>query len=100
MDKKETQNETIQRVISDGRRVVIKKETIACLVKIRYNNHDTDGSKKWRIIINGNEFKTSEIKINCPCRTLTEKLEDVGIKHHFVCEAKEVIFKNNEAEIN
>ena len=101
-DKKEQQTQTqiIQKSITEGRQVVMKKENQTSFVRIRFNNMDTDGSEKWRVIINGNEFHASEILINCKTRTLTEKFEDVGIKHHIVCEAKEVIFKNNIAHIN
>jgi len=100
-DKKElSATDTIQKFIVEGREVVMKKENETSFVRIRINNMDTDGTEKWRIIINGNEFHTSEIIINCPTRTFTEKFEDVGIKHHFVCEAKEIIFKNNIATVN
>jgi hypothetical protein len=96
----ETQTQTIQRNILEGRQVVMKKENETSFIRIRFNNDDTDGSEKWRILVNGNEFHTSEIIINCPTRTLTEKFEDVGIKHHIVCDAKEVVFKDNVAIIN
>jgi hypothetical protein len=96
----ETQTEIIQRNIKEGRKVVMKKEHETSFVRIRFNNMDTDGSEKWRILVNGNEFHTSEIITNCPTRTLTEKFEDVGIKHHVVCDAKEIIFKDNIATIN
>ena len=100
-DKKElSATDTIQKFIVEGREVVMKKENETSFVRIRMNNMDTDGTEKWRITINGNEFHTSEIIINCPTRTFTEKFEDVGIKHHIVCEAKEIIFKNNIATIN
>ena len=91
--------ESIQKFILEGREVVLKKENETSFVRIRFNNMDTDGTGKWRVIINGNEFQTAEIIINCPTRTLTEKFEDVGVKHHVVCEAKEIIFKNNIATI-
>lgn len=97
--KEPNPTETIQNFISEGREVVLKKENETSFVRIRFNNMDTDGTGKWRVIINGNEFQTSEIIINCSTRTLTEKFEDVGIKHHVVCEAKEIIFKNNIATI-
>lgn len=97
---KETQTETIQRNIKEGRQVVMKKENESLFIRIRFNNNQTDDSEKWRLLVNGNEFHTSEILINCPTRTLTERFEDVGIKHHVVCEAKEVIFKDNVAIIN
>ena len=96
----ETQTEIIQRSIKEGRQVVMKKEQENLFIRIRFNNMDTDGSEKWRLLVNGNEFHTSEIIINCPTRTLTENFIDVGIKHHIVCEAKEVIFKDNVATIN
>ena len=100
-DKKElSATDTIQKFIVEGREVVMKKESETSFVRIRMNNMDTDGTEKWRITINGNEFHTSEIIINCPTRTFTEKFEDVGIKHHIVCEAKEIIFKNNIATVN
>lgn len=95
-----TQTEIIQQNINEGRQVVMKKEAENLFVRIRFNNTDTDGSGKWRLLVNGNEFQTSEILINCPTRTLSEKFVDVGIKHHVVCEAKEVIFKDNIATIN
>ena len=98
--KKETnQTETIQKYILEGRKVVIKKEGETSFVRIRINNTDTDGNEKWRLIVNGNEFHTSEIIINCSTRTFTEKFEDIGIKHHIVCDAKEIIFEKNIANI-
>jgi len=69
----QTQTEIIQQNIKEGRQVIMKKENETSFVRIRNNNMDTDGSEKWRIIINGNEFHTSEIIINCPTRTFTEK---------------------------
>ena len=95
-----THTEIIQQNIKEGRQVGMKKETESLFVRIRFNNMDTDGSEKWRLIVNGNEFHTSEILINCPTRTLSEKFVDVGIKHHVVCDAKEIIFKDNIATIN
>jgi hypothetical protein len=90
----------IQKFITEGRQVVMKKENETSFVRIRFNNMDIDGIEKWRILINGNELRVAEIIINCQTRTLTEKFEDVGIKHHIVCDAKEIIFKNNIAHVN
>jgi hypothetical protein len=98
--EKQTQTQIIQENIKEGRQVVMKKEHEVLFVRIRFNNMDTDGSEKWRILVNGNEFHTSEIIINCPTRTLTENFVDVGIKHHIVCDAREVVFKDNVATIN
>ena len=92
--------ETIQKYILEGRKVLIKKENETSFVRIRFNNNDTDGTTKWRVIINGNLLHTSEIVINCQTRTLTENFEDVGIKHHMTCNAKEILFENNIAYIN
>jgi hypothetical protein len=91
--------ETIQKYILEGRKVLIKKENETSFVRIRFNNNDTDGTQKWRVIINGNLLHTSEIVVNCQTRTLTETFEDVGVKHHFVCNAKEILFENNIAYI-
>jgi hypothetical protein len=91
--------EVLQKYILEGRKVVLKKENETSFVRIRYNNMDVDGLEKWRVIINGNEFRTSEIIINCPTRTFSEKFEDVGVKHHIVCDAKEIIFEKNIATI-
>lgn len=97
---KETKVQTTQRQILDGRKVaLVSSEKLTTLVRIRYNNSDTDGTKKWRIIIDNQEFHTSEIKISCPTRTLTETFEEVGEKHHIVCDATGVIFENNVATI-
>jgi hypothetical protein len=99
---KETKVQTIQRQILEGRKVVLlaKKDKEAhFLVRIRYNNTDTDGTQKWRVIIDDEEYHTSEIQINCPTRTLTEEFEDVGEKHHIVCDTTRVVFENNVATI-
>jgi hypothetical protein len=96
----QTQTEIIQQNIKEGRLVVMRKEDETLFVRIRFNNMDTDGSEKWRLIVNGNEFHTSEIIINCPTKTFSEKFEEIGVKHHIVCDAKDITFKNNIATIN
>jgi len=105
METKKQNNETkvqaIQRQILDGRKVVIiSNEKTLTLVKIISNNIDTDGSKKWLIIINKEEYYTSEIKINCFSSTFSEKLDNFTEKNSIVCEAKEIIFENNVATIH
>jgi len=98
--KGETKNQIIQRNILEGRKVaLISSEKLTSLVRIRYNNNDTDGTQKWRVIIDDQEFQTSEIKISIPTRTLTETFEGIGEKHHIVCDATGVIFENNKATI-
>jgi hypothetical protein len=91
--------ETIQKYILEGRKVLLKKENETSFVRIRFNNNDTDGTTKWRVIINGNLLHASEVVINCQTRTLTETFEDVGVKHHFTCQANEILFENNIAYI-
>lgn len=98
--KGETKTQIIQTNILEGRKVaLVSSEKLTSLVRIIYNNNDTDGTQKWRIIIDDQEFKTSEIKISIPTRTLTETFEGIGEKHHFVCDSKVVIFENNVANI-
>ena len=97
---KEIVAEKIQTYISEGREVLLKKENEKTHVAIRYNNTDTDGTKKWRILLNGNEFLVSEIMVNIPSRTETIDIKDVGIKHHISCLANQIEFKNNVAYIN
>jgi hypothetical protein len=63
--KGETKTQTIQRNILEGRKVaLVSSEKPTTLVRIRYNNTDTDGTQKWRVIIDDEEFFTSEIKIS------------------------------------
>jgi hypothetical protein len=100
IQKGATKNQIIQTNILEGRKVaLISSEKITSLVRIRYNNNDTDGTQKWRVIIDDQEFQTSEIKISIPTRTLTETFEGIGEKHHIVCDATGVIFENNKATI-
>jgi hypothetical protein len=98
--QQQTQTEIIQQNIKEGRLVIMKKENENLFIRIRFNNTQKDDSEKWRLLVNGNEFQTAEIFINCKTRTLTERFEDIGIKHHIVCDAKEVVFKDNIATIN
>jgi hypothetical protein len=98
--EKETKVQAIQSRILGGSKVLLKSvENPTTLVRLRYNNNDTDGTKKWRVIIQEEEYHTSEIQINCPTRTLTEEFEDVGEKHHIVCDATGIVFENNVATI-
>ena len=92
--------QSIQKFITEGREVLIKKENETSFVRIYPNNEDLDDTQKWCISINGNEFYASEILINCFTRTLTEDIKEVVFVHHIVCEAKEILFKNNVATIN
>ena len=90
----------IQEYISEGREVLIKKEGEKTHVSIRYNNMDTDGTKKWRLLLNGNEFLATEIFLNISTRTESIEIEGVGIKHHISCLANQIEFKNSIARIS
>jgi len=98
--EKQTKVQAIQSRILGGSKVLLKSvENPTTLVRVRYNNNDTDGTKKWRVIIDEEEYHTSEIKISCPTRTLTETFDGIGEKHHLVCDATGIIFENNVATI-
>jgi len=98
--EKQTKVQAIQSRILGGSKVLLKSvENPTTLVRVRYNNNDTDGTKKWRVIIQEEEYHTSEIKISCPTRTLTETFDGIGEKHHLVCDATGIIFENNVATI-
>jgi hypothetical protein len=56
---------------------------------------------KWRVIVDGIEYLTSEVKIEISCKTESEFYEDLGgYKHHIVTEANKVEFYNNIATIS
>lgn len=98
--KGETKTQIIQRNILEGRKVaLVSNEKITTLVRVSYNNSDTDGTKKWRLIIDNDEYYTSEVKMTSPIRTLSEKFDGVEEKHYIVCDSSGVIFENNIANI-
>lgn len=92
----------LQDLISQGKKILLKKTEGNYLIKIRFNFNDIDGTKKWRIIIDEIEFHVSEIMINIPCKTESEMYEDFdGYKHHIVTDAtNEVIFNKMIAYLN
>lgn len=97
---KQTKVQAIQRQILDGRKVVIiNSEKTITVFKIINNDIDTDGSKKWLIIINKEEYYTPEIKINCFYTNFSEKIDNFSERHYIVCVAKEIIFEKNIANI-
>lgn len=80
--------------------VVVKSDTIkGFTLHIRYNNQDTDGTKKWRLIIDGSEYHVQEIILNVPCKTITEEWPEVGVKHHITTTSKKITFKNGMAYV-
>jgi hypothetical protein len=101
LKKNSTTATNLQDLISEGRKILIKKPQGNYFIQIRYNLNDIDGTRKWRIILDGLEFQVSEIKLTIPCRTESEFHEDLGgYKHHIVTEAKEVVFEKLIAYIN
>jgi hypothetical protein len=79
----------------------MKKPEGSYFVQIRFNFNDVDGTRKWRVIMDGLEFQVSEILLSVPCKTESEFSEDIGgYKHHIVGNAKEVVFEKLTAYIN
>jgi hypothetical protein len=90
----------MQEMILEGRKILMKKPDSKYFIQIRFNHNDIDGTRKWRVIMDGLEFHVSEIKITIPCRTESEFYEDLGgYKHHIVMDANEVVFDKLIAHI-
>jgi len=101
LKKSSTSATNLQDLILEGRKILMKKPEGNYFIQIRFNNNDIDGTRKWRVIIDGLEFHVSEIILSVPCKTESEFYEDLGgYKHHIVAEAKEVIFDKLIAYIN
>jgi hypothetical protein len=92
----------LQDLILQGRKILMKKPEGNYFIQIRFNHNDIDGTRKWRVILDGLEFHVSEIMINVPCRTESEFYEELdGFKHHIVTDAtNEVIFEKLIAYLN
>jgi hypothetical protein len=98
---KQTTKEILQGFILEGKKIILKKENQTQFIQIRFNLNDFDGTTKWRVIVDGIEYQTSEIKIEIPCKTESEFYEDLGgYKHHIVTQANKVEFYNNVATIS
>lgn len=101
LKKSNTTANALQDLILEGRKILMRKPEGNYFIQIRFNNNDTDGTRKWRVILDGLEFHVSEIMINAPSRTESEFHEDLGgFKHHIVIDAPEVIFEKLIAYIN
>jgi hypothetical protein len=101
MKNKELQNtqSVIQDFIIQGHNLFFKEKQ-PIFVEIRFNHNDVDGTRKWRVIFNNKEFHTSEIFIEIPCKTESKFYEELGgYKHHIVCSANKIIFRNNICKI-
>lgn len=85
----------LQNFITEGRKLFFKEKE-PMFVEIRFNHNDVDGTRKWRVIFNKKEFYSSEIFIEIPCKTESKFYEDLGgYKHHIVCNANIIFFKDN-----
>ena len=101
LQKNSTTISGLQDLIVQGRRIIMKKPDGKYFIQIRFNHNDVDGTRKWRVIMDGLEIHVSEIMILAPCRTESEFYEDLGgYKHHIVMDAKEVVFDKLIAHIN
>lgn len=98
---KQTTKETLQIYILEGRKIILKKLDEKQKVQIRFNHWDTDGTRKWRVIVDGVEFHTSEIVITTNSRTESEYFENLNeYKHHIIVDANQVEFNKNIANIS
>jgi len=101
LKKSSTSATNLQDLISEGRKILMKKTEGNYFVQMRFNFNDVDGTRKWRVILDGLEFQVSEILLSVPCKTESEFYEDLGgYKHHIIAEAKEIVFDKLIAYIN
>jgi hypothetical protein len=101
IEKNSTTVSNLQNLILEGRKILMKKPDGKYFIEVRFNHNDTDGTRKWRIILDGLEFHVSEIMINTPCKTETKFYEDFGgYKHHIVTDSTTVVFDKLIAYIN
>jgi hypothetical protein len=99
--KNSTTPSQLQEFILEGRKILMKKPEGKYFIEIRFNHTDIDGTRKWRVILDGLEFHVSEIILSIPCRTESKFYEDLGgYKHHIVADSNEVVFDKLIAYIN
>jgi hypothetical protein len=99
--KNTTSASTLQDMILEGRKILMKKPDGKYFIEIRFNHNDIDGTRKWRVIMDGLEFHVSEIILNIPSRTESKYYEELGgHKHHIVTDADNVVFDKLIAYIN
>jgi len=101
LQKNNTSATALQDLILQGRKIIMKKPDSKYFIQIRFNHNDIDGTRKWRVIMDGLEFHVSEIMLSIPTRTESKFYEDLGgYKHHIVADANEVVFDKLIAYIN
>lgn len=99
--KNSTTASNLQNLILEGRKILMKKSEGKYFIQIRFNHNDIDGTRKWRVILDGLEFHVSEIVLSIPCKTESELYEDLnGYKHHIVADSDSVVFDKLIAYIN
>jgi hypothetical protein len=99
--KNSTTASNLQDLILEGRKILMKKPEGKYFIQIRFNHNDIDGTRKWRVILDGLEFHVSEIVLSIPCKTESELYEDLnGYKHHIVADSDSVVFDKLIAYIN
>jgi hypothetical protein len=101
IEKNSTTASNLQDLIIEGRKILMKKPEGKYFIQIRFNHNDIDGTRKWRVIIDGIEFHVSEIVLTIPCKTESEFYEDLGgYKHHIIAHSDSVVFDKLIAYIN
>ena len=101
VQKNSTTASHLQNLILEGRKILMKKPEGKYFIQIRFNHNDIDGTRKWRVILDGLEFHVSEIVLSIPCKTESELYEDLGgYKHHIVADSDSVVFDKLTAYIN
>jgi len=100
LKKSSASKDTIQEHISAGRKIVMLKQEGEYKIQIRFNHWDIDGTRKWRVIMDGVEFLVSEIEISIKSKTESEYIEEEGFKHHIIAFSNNVFFDNQIAYIN
>ena len=101
IQKNSTTASNLQNLILEGKKILMKKSEGKYFIQIRFNHNDIDGTRKWRVIIDGLEFHVSEIVLSIPCKTESELYEDLnGYKHHIVADSDSVVFDKLIAYIN
>jgi hypothetical protein len=53
IEKNSTTASNLQDLILDGRKILMKKPEGKYFIQIRFNHNDIDGTRKWRVIMDG-----------------------------------------------
>lgn len=71
------------------------------LIKIRFNTNykPHDGSKEWRVLVNGFENFCNNVIINCSSSTTKDFIDGVGDKWHISCIASKIEYVKDETQL-